>query len=131
VILVDTSVWVDHLRTGRPALARLLEGGLVLSHPWVVGELALGHLSQREEVIGLMRSLPQATVATDEEVMTLIDRRPLYGLGIGYVDAQLLAATQLTADAAVWTTDRRLAAAASRLGCAIDPDVDGAHRPQR
>jgi predicted nucleic acid-binding protein len=130
VILVDTSVWVDHLRKGRPALARLLEDGLVLGHPWVIGELALGHVSQRQEVIWLMKRLPQATVATDEEVLMLIDRQPLYGLGIGYVDAQLLAATQLTAGAAVWTADRRLAAAASRLGCAVDPQVGGAELPQ-
>ena len=94
-----------------------------MGHPWVVGELALGHLSQRHEVIRLLGSLPQATVATNDEVMTLIERHRLYGLGIGYVDAQLLAATQLTAEAALWTADRQLAAAAARLNCAIDPEL--------
>ena len=123
MILVDTSVWVDHLRIGQSALVRLLEDGVVLGHPWVVGELALGHLSKGHEVLRLLRSLPQATVATNEETMTLIERHRLYGFGIGYVDAQLLAATQLTADAALWTGDRRLAVAASRLGCAINPAV--------
>ena len=123
MILVDTSVWVDHLRIGHSALVRLLEDGVVLGHPWIVGELALGHLSQRHEVIQLLGALPQATVATEEEIMTLIDRHRLDGLGIGYVDAQVLAATQLTADAALWTGDRRLAVAASHLGCAINPDV--------
>ncbi len=129
MILVDTSVWVDHLRSGQPTLVRLLEDGLVLGHPWVVGELALGHLAHRDEVIGLLDGLPQATVATHEEVMTLIDRHQLYGLGIGYVDVALLAATQLTADAALWTTDRRLVAAACTVGCAIDPEAGAARLP--
>lgn len=130
MILVDTSVWVDHLRAGRSTLVRLLDDGLVLGHPWVVGELALGHLSQRHEVLRLLGSLPQATVATEEEeVMTLADHHRLYGLGIGYVDAQLLAATQLTSDAALWTGDRRLAAVASQLGCATDPEASPAELP--
>jgi predicted nucleic acid-binding protein len=116
VILVDTSIWVDHLRTEHAALVALLDRGLVLGHPWVVGELALGRLSQRREILGLLASLPQATVATTEEVMALIEGDELYGTGIGYVDAQLLTATLLTPDAQLWTADRRLAAAASRLG---------------
>ena len=123
MILVDTAVWVDHLRTGNSTLERLLEGGLVMGHPWVLGELALGNLSQRHEIIRLLGGLPQATVATNEEVMVFIDRHQLYGLGIGYVDAQLLAGTKLTADTALWTADRRLAAVASRLGCAIVPEA--------
>ncbi|MGH3813198.1 MAG: hypothetical protein ACRDUV_12175 [Pseudonocardiaceae bacterium] len=88
----------------------------------MIGELALGHLGQRHEVIGLLVNLSQATVATDEEVRTLINCYQLYGLGIGYVDAQLLAATQLTDGAALWTADRRLVAAALQVGCAIDPE---------
>jgi len=121
VILVDTSVWIAHLRAGHARLAQLLERGLVLGHSWVIGELALGHLSQRREIIRLLTSLPQATVATTGETLALIERHQLYGLGIGYVDAQLLAATKLTSDAALWTNDKRLLAAAIRLGCAIDP----------
>jgi len=121
VILVDTSIWIDHLRAGHSTLVRLLEREFVLTHPWVIGELALGHLSQRREVIGLLTSLPQATVATTDEVLTLVEGHRLYGLGIGYVDAQLLAATHLTPDAELWTSDQRLAAVASRLGCAVDP----------
>ena len=123
MILVDTSVWVDHLRSGQMTLGALLEAGAVLGHPWVIGEIALGHLSQRREVLGLLRSLPQAAVPTEEETMTFIDRQRLYGLGIGYVDANLLAATRLTADASLWTGDRRLASIASRLGCAFDPEA--------
>jgi len=121
VILADTSIWVEHLRTGHATLSQLLEDGRVLGHPWVTGELALGNLSRRPEVIRLLESLPQATVASSHEVMRLIERGPLYGLGIGYVDAQLLASTQLTAPATIWTADRRLAAAAAQLGCGTRP----------
>lgn len=116
MILVDTSLWIDHLRSGNDALATLLEGGAVLTHPWVVGELALGNLGGREEVLGLLLGLPQAAVATDEEVLRLVADEALYGLGIGYVDAQLLAASRLTSDTRLWTMDKRLGAVASRLG---------------
>lgn len=119
MILVDTSIWVDHLRAGHVTLVGLLERDLVLAHPWVIGELALGHLAGRGEVVGLLTSLPQATVATTDEVLRLIEGHQLYGLGIGYVDAQLLAATRLTPDAQLWTADKRLGAVAARLGCAV------------
>lgn len=121
MILADTSIWIDHLRAGHTTLAQLLERGLVLGHPWVVGEVALGRLSRRREVLGLLAALPQATVATTDEVRTLIERHELFGLGIDYVDAQLLASTRLTPDAELWTADRRLVAVGSRLGCAVDP----------
>ncbi len=119
--MVDTSVWIDHLRAGHSRLAELLEHNLVLAHPWVTGELALGQLSRRSEVLGLLSNLPQATVATPAEVLTLVDRHELHGVGIGYVDAQLLAATLLTEDATLWTTDKRLAAVATRLGRSSEP----------
>jgi predicted nucleic acid-binding protein len=118
VILVDTSIWIDHLRAGDPELGELLRDGQVLAHPWVTGELALGHLSRRSEILGLLHNLPQATVATDDEVLTLIDKRQLFGLGIGYVDAHLLAATTLTTAARLWTRDKRLAAVAVQHGLA-------------
>jgi len=122
VILVDTSVWVDHLRVGDPALRRLLEGGLVLGHPWVTGELALGHLSQRQEVLGLLSTLPAAPVLTPDETLVFIERHRLMGRGVGYVDVQLLAATRMAADdACLWTRDKRLAASARELDLAIDP----------
>jgi hypothetical protein len=116
VILVDTSVWVDHFRAGDEALGELLRFGRVLAHPFVLGELALGHLRQRQAVLDLLQDLPQAKAATDQEVLSFIERRALAGLGIGYVDAHLLAATQLTAGSALWTRDRRLAGVAARLG---------------
>ena len=118
MILVDTSVWIDHLRTGDPALAMLLQNGRVLGHQWVTGELALGRLSRRREVLGLLAGLPQATLATSSEVMTFIEDRRLFGPGIGYVDAHLLAAVLLTAGTRLWTRDRRLAATASDMGLA-------------
>ncbi len=118
MILVDTSVWIDHLRRGDPELTSLLQDGQVLAHPWVIGELALGHLSHRSEILGLLRNLPQAKSATDVEVLTLIDNQQLFGLGIGYVDAHLLAATMLTTDARLWTRDKRLAVVAARHGLA-------------
>lgn len=121
MILVDTSIWVDHLRVGHPGLARLLEQGRVLGHPWVTGEIALGSLSQRQQVLGLLSGLPQAEVASASEVATFIEHHQLYGLGIGYVDVQLLAATRLTADARLWTGHARLASAAARLELAADP----------
>lgn len=116
MILVDTSVWVDHLRVGDPLLARLLDRGDTLGHPWVTGELALGHLRGRSEVLRLLEQLPQATVATAAELLEFTNRRGLFGLGIGYVDAQLLAATMLTHNARLWTRDRRLRSAAEHLG---------------
>lgn len=123
MILVDTSIWVDHLRSGNPTLARLLHDGAVLTHPWVIGELALGNMGQhRVEVLGLLSGLPRAAVARDEEVLGLIDHEGLAGAGIGYVDAQLLAAARLTPEARVWTTDRRLAQVSTRLAIGVRPD---------
>jgi predicted nucleic acid-binding protein len=123
VILVDTSIWVEHLRGGDRVLVDLLERSAVVGHPWVTGELALGHLRGRSEILRLLGQLPQATVATAAELLAFIDRHELFGLGIGYVDAQLLAATRLTGTARLWTLDRRLAAAAERLGAAYTPEA--------
>lgn len=121
MILVDTSVWVDHLRVGSTVLSRMLDDGRVLAHPFVTGEVALGSLRQRHLVLDALRELPQAIVASDSEVFELIERQPLHGLGIGYVDAHLLAAVRLTAGARLWTRDRRLHAVAARLGLAAAP----------
>lgn len=120
MILVDTSIWVDHVRTGDPQLIALLQDGQVLAHPWVTGELALGHLARRGEILGLLHNLPQATVATDLEVLALINNQHLFGLGMGYVDAHLLAATLLTTGSRLWTRDRRLAAIAAQRGLTSD-----------
>jgi hypothetical protein len=118
VILVDTSLWVSHVRHGDPELAGLLEAGEVLGHPFVLGEVAMGNLPKRQVFLENLRKLAQAVAATDAEAMALMERERLYGLGIGYVDLHLLAATRLTPDAALWTTDRRLHEIAERLGIA-------------
>ncbi len=123
MILVDTSVWVDHLRSGNAELRRALERGQVLGHPWVIGELSLGHLSRRDEILNLLHALPQTTVASTEEVQAAIERQLLHGTGIGYVDAQLLTATMLTPDSMLWTADRRLHAVATRVGREFSPEV--------
>lgn len=120
MILVDTSVWIDHLRSGEAALATALQGGRVLIHPFVLGELACGNLENRGEVLRLLGALPAAPTATDPEVLGLIERRALMGRGIGYIDVHLLASTALTADARIWTRDRRLATVAAELELAFD-----------
>lgn len=121
MILVDTSVWIDHFRSGNATLAGLLGNSAVLAHSWITGELALGSLSHRDEIIGLIQGLPQATLAGDDEVLRLIEQEALYGAGIGYVDAQLLASTRLTPDTTLWTGDKRLFTVAARLGMAFQP----------
>ena len=118
MILVDSSVWIDHLRRSDAQLADLLSAGQILTHPFVIGELAMGQLHQRGAILGALHGLPRAVAATDEEVLAMTDRERLHGLGIGWVDAHLLAATRLTQGARLWTRDRRLAALATRLGIA-------------
>lgn len=120
MILVDTSVWVDHLRSGEARLVAALEQGLVVSHPFVVGELACGNLANRAEVLGLLRDLPAAPVATDAETLAFIDARSLMGRGIGYIDVHLLASATLRDDIRLWTKDRRLAEVAASMQLSFD-----------
>lgn len=121
MILADTSVWVDHLRAGDDALAALLDRGAILIHPCVIGELALGSLRQREIILETLSELPGAAVATDLEVLGFISHHALFGRGIGYVDAHLLAATRLTGGARLWTRDARLHRVAEAMGMAFAP----------
>jgi predicted nucleic acid-binding protein len=121
VILVDTSIWIDHFRASSLALVRLLGEGGVLSHPFVIGELALGNLRDRISVLEALRQMPQATTAADDEVLGFIETHSLHGLGIGYIDAHLLASARLTPGSRLWTRDQRLAAVAGRLGLIAEP----------
>ena len=117
MILVDTSIWVDHLRVADRQLAGLLLKDAVVCHPFVVGELACGALGRRREILGLLQDLPQAPVVDQEEGLAFVDVHALMGSGLGWVDVQLLASAAL-AGRRLWTRDRRLAHAARRLGVA-------------
>jgi len=116
--LVDAGVWIDHLRRGNAEIVRLLNDGLVLVHPFVVGELALGSLRNRDDVLRSLRALDAALVATPEEVERLVEARRFWGRGVGYVDAALLASAMITPDCALTTDDRRLFEVAAELGVA-------------
>lgn len=115
MILVDTSVWIDHLHKGIPRLSEALENQEVLSHPFVIGELACGEIKRRQEFLDLLSDLPISVVATDEEALALIERHRLMGKGLGYTDVHLLAAVMLTERARIWTRDKQLAAIATML----------------
>ena len=118
MILVDTSIWIDHFRQTDLILEALIDRDDVLTHPFVIGEVAMGRMRQRELILADMRGLPHAVSAMDEEVLDFVQDNSLFGLGIGYVDAHLLAATRLTLGTALWTRDKRLDAAAQRLSLA-------------
>lgn len=120
MILVDTSVWIDHLRYGDVELTRLLNTGQVLTHRFVIGELALGSLQNRNIVLSALQNLPQVTIASDEEVLHFIENRALFGTGIGYIDAHLLAAVLLSPGTLLWTRDKRLFAESVRLGLCVN-----------
>ena len=119
--LVDTSVWVDHLRRGTRALSKMLEAGAVLCHPFVIGELACGVIKNRDEILSLLDTLPRATSATHAEALHLVEQNGLFGSGIGWIDVHLIVSALLT-PAPLWTLDKRLAAVADSLGLARTGD---------
>ena len=121
MILVDTSVWVEHLRLGIPRLGAVLEAGAVWTHPFIRGELACGTMRRREDVLWLMSRLPTVSVASDEEALALIERRRLMGRGLGFIDVHLLASLLLERPVRLWTRDRRLAAVARDLDLLYTP----------
>ena len=114
MILVDTSIWIDHFRKSDKKLIDLLLGGQVMCHPFVVGEIALGQLKNRTVVIEQLSALPQAKQGLEHEVLALIEKAQLFGTGVGYVDVHLLTSAKLS-DAELWTRDKRLATVASKL----------------
>ena len=123
MILVDTSVWIDHFGAAEPQLVSLLTQGQVLTHPCVIGEIALGSIAKRNDVLRYLGNISQAVVASHPEVMTLIDRHKLMNSGAGYVDACLLASAMLTCGAAFWTRDKAVRAVAARCGVAPKPSL--------
>ena len=124
MILVDTSVWVDHLRRGDARLSARLEGADVAMHPMVLGELACGNLQERQTLLALWSNLPQLAAATDAEALFFLERNRLWGRGIGYIDVHLLASVSLNAQTRLWTRDRRLRETAKQLELAHpEPDA--------
>jgi predicted nucleic acid-binding protein len=121
MILVDTSVWIDHLRAGVRALVAALERGEVFMHPFVLGELACGNLANRQELLQLLGQLPMAPIATDAEALGFIEHHKLMGRGIGYVDVHLLASVALAGSARLWSRDKRLATVSAELSYAFTP----------
>jgi len=119
MVLVDTSVWVSHLREGNDDLDRLLNDGEVACHPLIVGELACGNLKNRSEILSLLRSLPMAIEAEHEEVLQFIEKNRLMGRGLGYIDVHLMASSVLT-KTPLWTLDKQLNGVSAELGIALD-----------
>jgi len=117
MVLVDTSVWVAHLRGGKIGLDVLLHDGHVRCHTCVIGELACGNLKNRNEILTLLRALPMATHATHEEVMHFLDSYRLMGKGLGYIDVNLLASAFLS-EIPLWTLDKKLHNESLLLGSA-------------
>lgn len=117
MILVDSSVWIDHLRSNVEALNQALYEGRVIQHPFVTAELALGSLANRQQIIAHLSALQQIEPVGGDELLAFIDSTQLAGAGIGLVDAHLLAAAY-AGDHQLWTSDKRLRAQAERLGCA-------------
>ncbi len=118
MILADTSVWINHLDKTNEVMSRLLLGNKIVLHPFVIGEIALGNLRNRDEIIGNLLKFSSLPIADEQDVLEMIVIHGLFGTGIGYVDCHLLASAALT-NSKVWTTDKRLAAAAKKLNLAI------------
>lgn len=119
MILADTSIWIDHLRSNNERLSSLLADDQILCHPLVIAELALGSIKNRAQILALLDDLPSAPVAEIDEVRTVIDQRALYARGIGFVDASLVASCLLAPGTLIWTTDRRLKVVSQSLAIAV------------
>lgn len=115
MILVDSSIWIDHFRFRNSSLVTLIDAVQVTVHPWVTGELACGNLANRSNTLYLLKSLPQAAIATEHDVLFFIDKHRISGRGVGYLDMHLLAAAAL-GNLKIWTLDKRLGEVAALLG---------------
>ena len=115
MLLVDTSVWVDHFRRTNKRLVKLLVEADVMTHQFIIGELACGNLKNRQQILTLLGELPSAQLATHEETLTLLEKRTLMGKGIGWIDANLIASALLS-DVKLWSFDKRLNAVAAEVG---------------
>ena len=120
MILVDTSVWIDHFRSGDTHLSTLLDHAMVQTHDFIIGEIACGNLKNRQQTLYLLSCLPRCTATSPGETLFFIERHGLMGRGIGYIDASILASAALV-QANLWSRDKRLMALATELGCAYSP----------
>lgn len=120
MVLVDTSVWISHFKKANTPLTKLLLEEAVICHPLIIGEIACGHISNREEVLSLLEAIPSAKVAEFDEILHFIESRSLFGLGVGIVDVHLLAASLLS-KTPIWTLDNKLQKVASRLNVSYEP----------
>ncbi|WP_343061006.1 type II toxin-antitoxin system VapC family toxin [Rhizobium soli] len=127
MILVDTSIWIDHFRYGDAELQKIINDDMLLCHPFVVGELALGSLRERDAVLAFLGAQREAMIATHAEVMTIINSHSIFSMGIGYTDAHLLTSTLLDKRSSLWTRDKRLAATAQKVGVALHPHAQSSH----
>jgi predicted nucleic acid-binding protein len=116
LILADTSIWIDHVRSGNKEMRKHLNEGQIVIHPSIIAELALGSLQDRSRTLALLDLLPQARVAQLSEVRRMIEARRLYSLGIGLTDAHLIASIFINPSTLLWTRDKRLRKAAEGLG---------------
>ena len=114
MVLVDTSVWVDHFREGKAGLEKMLQQDRVVCHPFIIGELACGNLKNRAEILVLLKALPESVKADDEEILRFIEDRGLMGKGLGYIDVHLLASALLSG-VSLWTVDKKLHGIAREL----------------
>lgn len=123
LVFADTSIWVDHLRSSNQTMITYLNEGLIVTHPFVLGELALGSLANRTSLLRSLDLLVQVEVAHDFEVRQLVEIEGLYSTGIGWVDAHLLASMRFNSSLQLWTNDKRLVKAASKIGLRLHPDI--------
>jgi predicted nucleic acid-binding protein len=114
MVLVDTSIWVAHLRKGNRQLELMLMDAEVICHPFIIGELACGNIKNRNEILSLLKSLPSAPVLEFDELMFFIDENQMMGIGIGFLDVHLLASARI-AGTSLWTADKKLKSAANKL----------------
>jgi predicted nucleic acid-binding protein len=114
MILVDTSIWIDHLNKSNAELIKLLKSNRVCVHPFIIGELSCGNISNRDEILSLLKALPRAEPALEEEVFTLLDNKKLFGIGLGFVDVNLIASA-LIHGVKIWTYDKSLKKIAKKL----------------
>ena len=120
MILIDASVWIDHIRSAENVISELVDARKVLCHPLVIGEVAMGQFRNRSVFLSDLAKLRAAEIADHNEVMALVERQSLFGRGIGYVDAHLLASAFLTSEAKLWTRDKRLKEAAKQMKLAAE-----------